>query len=489
MRRLTEEQLVRRREHASKQKIRLDVFKQMTSMSSHSIQQLPAFEDYDGLMDRYLPRSLSAAATGGGEAEEGEHDSDSDDERPEERMRMPANMMTSAECLRQQQFEREFASELSLPSYTIECESDSSESNGYPDIIKTNDNCELQAEAAQDKENLDNHLEPTNETHSDAHKARPSPSDVARRHDDRETAARCADRCEGNHLQKSLLSIEKRFLSPLWSLEPRVFAKESSLTGKRKFICAHMGRFMDHYWRNCDVHTRHYYELIKETSPCRLYFDMEFSKPANPSITDSVAEELLDQFFEELRYEFQSVYRISVARDQLVDLDSSTAKKFSRHWVLHLPGRRLFSDNREAGVFVRHLVARLEEERQSGLLDAKDLHTLSTFLAVDDEKSTEENPRKTYFIDLSVYTRNRVFRLMASTKFGKRPDAGLRIAKSNRFAFPSGFGNSNFYLPSMSSNSNEEVRRRKIKKNRRVIVELSYSREARRWFRPVLPVS
>jgi len=111
---------------------------------------------------------------------------------------------------------------------------------------------------------------------------------------------------------------------------------------------------------------------------------------------------------------------------------------------------------------------------------------------VDDEKSTEENPRKTYFIDLGVYTRNRVFRLMASTKFGKRPDAGLRIAKSNRFAFPRGFGNSNFYLPSMASsstNSNEEVRRRKIKKNRRVIVELSYSREARRWFRPVLPVS
>lgn len=451
MRRLTDEQLVRRREYTSKQKIRLDVFKQMTVMSSHSIQQ-PAFDDYDGLMEHYLPRSPPAAATGGGEAAVCEHDdSDSDDEQPEERMRMPAHMKSaesSAHGDLRQQFKREFVDELSLPSYTVECESDSSDL-----IVNAN-------EPSQDKENVDNHLEPTNESCATANKACASP-DIARQHDDRETATLC-EGCEDSHLQESspLRTIEQRFLSPLWSMEPRVFAKESSLTGKRKFICANMGRFMDHYWRNCDVHTRHYYELIKETSPCRLYFDMEFNRPANTSITDLVAEELLDQFFEELRYEFRSVYGISISRTQLVDLDSSTAKKFSRHWVLHLPCHSLFSDNREAGVFVRHLMARLEEERESGLLDAKDLHTLSTFLAVNDETST----RKTYFVDLGVYTRNRVFRLMASTKYGKRPDAGLRIAKSNEFPFPRGFDNSNFYLPSMASssgNSNEEVRHRK----------------------------
>jgi len=447
MRRLTDEQLVRRREYTSKQKIRLDVFKQMTVMSSHSIQQ-PAFDDYDGLMEHYLPRSPPAAATGGGEAAVCEHgDSDSDDEQPEERMRMPAHMKSAESSVHgdlRQQFKREFVDELSLPSYTVECESDSSDL-----IVNAN-------EPSQDKENVDNHLEPTNESCATANKACASP-DIARQHDDRETATLC-EGCEDSHLQESspLRTIEQRFLSPLWSMEPRVFAKESSLTGKRKFICANMGRFMDHYWRNCDVHTRHYYELIKETSPCRLYFDMEFNRPANTSITDLVAEELLDQFFEELRYEFRSVYGISISRTQLVDLDSSTAKKFSRHWVLHLPCHSLFSDNREAGVFVRHLMARLEEERESGLLDAKDLHTLSTFLAVNDETST----RKTYFVDLGVYTRNRVFRLMASTKYGKRPDAGLRIAKSNEFPFPRGFDNSNFYLPSMASssgNSNEEI--------------------------------
>ena len=464
MRRLTDEQLVRRREYTSKQKIRLDVFKQMTFMSSHSIQQ-PAFDDYDALMEQYIPGKLPVAATtGDGEAAECEHDSDSDDEQPQERMRMPAHVKKSAESSTdrdlRQQFEREFMYELSLPSYTVECGSGASQLNGHPDIVNANDDCERQ-QTTQDKENLDNRQEPANKSDANASESCASPSDIARPRDDPETATLCDDRCEGSHLQESgsLLSIEQRFLSPLWSMEPRVFAKESSLTGKRKFICANMGLFMNHYWRNCDVHTRHYYELIKETSPCRMYFDMEFNRPANPSITDSVAEELLDQFFEELRYEFRSVYGISIARNQLVDLDSSTEKKFSRHWVLHLPCHSLFSDNREAGVFVRRLMARLEEERESGLLDAKDLHTLSTFLAVDDEKSTEENPRKTYFVDLGVYTRNRVFRLMASTKYGKRPDAGLRIAKSNKFPFPRGFDNSNFYLPSMSStSSNEEVR-------------------------------
>ena len=65
---------------------------------------------------------------------------------------------------------------------------------------------------------------------------------------------------------------QNQFLMTLWSLEPRIFACETALRGKRKYISAHLGRFMDHYWRECDVYNRHYYELIKEDTPCRLYF-------------------------------------------------------------------------------------------------------------------------------------------------------------------------------------------------------------------------
>ena len=73
------------------------------------------------------------------------------------------------------------------------------------------------------------------------------------------------------------------------------------------------------------------------------------------------------------------------------------------------------------------------------------------------------------------YTRNRLFRLLGSNKFGKPADAGkkrlandsycdakqqtqpidllppsaLRIAEANEFPFPNGFGNAKFYLPEM----------------------------------------
>ena len=60
--------------------------------------------------------------------------------------------------------------------------------------------------------------------------------------------------------------------SALWSKEPRLFAMETTVGGKRRYISAHMGRFMDRYWKECNVDTRHYYELIKEDVPCRLYF-------------------------------------------------------------------------------------------------------------------------------------------------------------------------------------------------------------------------
>lgn len=72
------------------------------------------------------------------------------------------------------------------------------------------------------------------------------------------------------HVQTS--QMRPQFLSTLWSMEPRLFAMETSMKGKRRYISSHLGRFMDHYWRECDVYCRHYYELIRENTPCRLYF-------------------------------------------------------------------------------------------------------------------------------------------------------------------------------------------------------------------------
>ena len=210
--------------------------------------------------------------------------------------------------------------------------------------------------------------------------------------------------------------------------------------------------------------------------------DLEFNKKANPNLSPSITEDLLIELFDELNQEFQTMYNISIQRSCMVDLDSSTPKKFSRHWILHLPNGELFSDAREAGVFVKVLVSRLEREQESGGIQSRGHKLLADNLFVNAEDSTDENQKLTRFIgkshaapfslvpfwlyifqirmciinyfglvplDLGVYTRNRIFRIIGSTKSGKPADAALRIADANEFPFPAGFDNAKFYLPEM----------------------------------------
>lgn len=66
------------------------------------------------------------------------------------------------------------------------------------------------------------------------------------------------------------------FQTALWCMEPRIFSVEKSATGKRRYMVGALGRFLDYYWRKCDPKHRHYYELIREKAPCRLYFGMSY---------------------------------------------------------------------------------------------------------------------------------------------------------------------------------------------------------------------
>ena len=260
-------------------------------------------------------------------------------------------------------------------------------------------------------------------------------------------------------------------LSELWSMEPRIFAVETS-SGKRKYIVGNLGRFFQHYWRETDPRSRHYYELIPEGTPCRLYFDLEFAKEIN-YITPDEAEALMTDFIDELCIEFQITYDISLSRSCIVDLDSSNDKKFSRHLIIHLPNGEIFADAFSAGLFVKRFVGRLAEEQSTGALERRRT-TLAKHLfvnkrapkSVDPEFSNSchttdvdafprhefDNKKLTCFVDLGVYTRNRLFRLMGSTKFGHEPSAALRIADSNMFCFPAGFDNTKFFLPLRATN-------------------------------------
>ena len=228
-------------------------------------------------------------------------------------------------------------------------------------------------------------------------------------------------------------------LSPLWSLEPRIFATEKG-SGKRKYIVGEFGRIADWYWRKTEPSSRHLYELIREGSPCRLYFDLEFSRAHNPSVPEV---QLLRELEEELVTELHLHYGKLLPRlrsSQIVNLNSSNEKKFSRHWIVHLldgdddsiggvvgqptdskihPKKRqevLFKDAPAVGRFVKRMVGRLADDMAAEKeAFAKKRPALAKHLFVN----TKDETKQACFIDLGVYTRNRLFRCVGSSKKGK----------------------------------------------------------------------
>lgn len=177
----------------------------------------------------------------------------------------------------------------------------------------------------------------------------------------------------------------------------------------------------------------------------------------------------MTEFIEELQFELCNVFghgnsderndrdgnivtgMENISRVDIVDLDSTTSKKFSRHLIVHLPGGALFRDAMSCGIFVKRFVGRLAEDIATGVLEGKRRkRVLAQHLFVntkENEDTTVVQSNKTCFIDLGVYTRNRLFRLMGSSKYGKSSTDALRIADANRFKFPGCFNNDKFYAP------------------------------------------
>lgn len=207
---------------------------------------------------------------------------------------------------------------------------------------------------------------------------------------------------------------------PLWCRQPRIFAIEKA-QGKRKYLVGHFGRIADWYWRKCT--NKHLYEVITQDTPCRLYFDLEYSKVFNDNIDDNM---LLNEFRQELASDLKNFYNVDLDASKIIDLDSTTDKKFSRHWIIDLDENGLFEDAPTVGRFVKRLVGRLAEEVATNQLQTR-CPTLSQHLFV----KTKDPNKSSCFIDLGVYTRNRLFRCYASSKFGK--SNALHVASDNSY--------------------------------------------------------
>ncbi|KDD71281.1 hypothetical protein H632_c5388p0, partial [Helicosporidium sp. ATCC 50920] len=156
---------------------------------------------------------------------------------------------------------------------------------------------------------------------------------------------------------------------------------------------------------------RHWYEVIRENRPCHLYLDLEFCAVSFPRADGNG---LVDAVLRALRLELERRFGLAVQYEsQLLELDSSSATKFSRHLVLRLPGLA-WATNAHLGRFVRQVVRRAGEAamlRGDGGGSEGD---------GDDGICCGRMPRRSHcVVDTSVYSRNRHFRLPWSCKAGK----------------------------------------------------------------------
>ncbi|XP_058085970.1 uncharacterized protein LOC131233321 isoform X2 [Magnolia sinica] len=184
-----------------------------------------------------------------------------------------------------------------------------------------------------------------------------------------------------------------------------VFSYQDHLNGQRRFLVSTYTEFWRRY-KNMDPKFRHHYEVIQEGLPCHLYFDLEFSKKVNPEkdgaeMVDILILVILDALFDK--------YAIKGDQEWIIELDSSTEEKFSRHLIVRIP-EMAFKDNSHAGAFVAEICSRISIARES---DPR----LDKLYALKDSKCPTQTSQ--LFLDTAVYSRNRCFRLALSSKAGK----------------------------------------------------------------------
>ncbi|NXM57790.1 PRIPO protein, partial [Illadopsis cleaveri] len=250
-----------------------------------------------------------------------------------------------------------------------------------------------------------------------------------------------------------------------------VFALEKNTrSGQRFYLVTTYKELWFYYTKGYKTSLMHCYEVIPEKDACKLYFDLEFYKPANP---DADGKSMVMKLIELVSQKLKELFDVNCSSEDVLNLDSSTDEKFSRH-LIFLPQKTVFKDNTHIGNFVRTILQpaiRLMESRAAVILAEEAGHafqgsagagldgSLTNLTTIEDDSKDwpatahetkdvemphqEENAdfsflivndkegNKQLFVDLGVYTKNRNFRMYKSSKAGK--NVILKIAEDNKF--------------------------------------------------------
>lgn len=155
-----------------------------------------------------------------------------------------------------------------------------------------------------------------------------------------------------------------------------------------------------------DPSNLHWYEILRTDFPCHLYFDLEYSTCDNLN-ANCDGDALVDTLLDVTRARMKKDFDLLIYDEDIYELDSTSAQKFSRHLIIKVPGYAFYSSV-VVGEFVSQICA---DSGTSLLVQTKD-------------------GRQTYFVDTAVYTKNRLFRMVYNCKAGKTSN----LMPTGRFA-------------------------------------------------------
>ena len=106
-----------------------------------------------------------------------------------------------------------------------------------------------------------------------------------------------------------------------------IFSKQVGLKGEHIFIVGSKEDFWELYEH---LSVKKHYEVIRKEDLCKLYFDLEFDIRRNG---EKDGEQMTRQFVYYIIDVVQEKYQLSINQQDIIELDSSSNFKFSRHLV------------------------------------------------------------------------------------------------------------------------------------------------------------
>ncbi|KAM4051384.1 DNA-directed primase/polymerase protein isoform 1-T4 [Anomaloglossus baeobatrachus] len=233
------------------------------------------------------------------------------------------------------------------------------------------------------------------------------------------------------------------------------FALETVLddTERRLYLVTTYAEFWFYYIK-LPQSLAHCYEVIPADTVCKLYFDLEYYKSANPGANGKNMVALVIEFFCK---QLEDWFGVKCSADYVLNMDSSTDEKFSRHLIFLLPNAA-FKDNIHVGNFIKSALSPLLSLNGSMVSSEAFLCETAENDNVEHWRNKKRNFQKVstefpctanqefdlsplivqdknggiqLFIDLGVYTKNRNFRLYKSSKLGK--NVTFEVAEDNKF--------------------------------------------------------